>query len=343
MIATTILTAARASDSNLEIAGKWSTHPLAKKKGGIGSQILKGLSGGQVTTGTIMPTDPGPRGPGPRGPGNGFGGGPGGFGTPNGFGARRGFGGFEGPNGFGGPGRFGDDLGRLPVGGAAFQDEAVVSADLKVNRKTNTLTGKIDFRVPEFFSQGPAAIRPDLCKDFDIEEGTITGSVFTFKTRSTLNGVRISTAWSGELLPDATIKLRPLESLPCSDQPATDFGRGTDAAQMIFHRAETGNAGLQGKWWTRESGAAGVLDLKVDARRESVSGDFENVCGEERKLAGTFSGKTFVLSTPPNARNFGPTNWRGELLDQQTLRVTAEPPPQCVIETPSSFVLFRAR
>jgi hypothetical protein len=45
------------------------------------------------------------------------------------------------------------------------------------------------------------------------------------------------------------------------------------------------------------------------------------------------------MTTPVNATGFGPTEWKGVLLDKDTLQVTAGPPPQCVIERPSPFVL----
>jgi hypothetical protein len=228
----------------------------------------------------------------------------------------------------------------LPQGGRAYQ--TALNAKFKIDRKRNVLSGSIEFRQPDSYTQIKTAIRPDLCKGFDIVDGVVAGNAFTFKTHITIRGVQVLTPWNGQLSATGAMVLEPLETLPCSEAPDRGFGFGPGSNAMVFHRAEPSGQAFEGKWWTREPGAIGVLELKADARSSAVTGVFENICREERKLAGTFNGKTLTLNTPANARDYGPTAWRVELIGDNTLRVAAEPPPQCMMERPVAFRLFPA-
>jgi hypothetical protein len=304
-----------------DIAGKWSTDPQRKQPGGIGS-VLATILGGN--SGPI-PGAPGPRGnPGPwspRGPV------------------------IDGPRGgdnvFNRPRVLGTDaviLGPEP-GSYEFGNTTTLTADFKVDTRKGMLRGSLTFRKPDsyrIFQRYP--IRPEVCGELAVEEGILTDDTFTFTTYARIRGVRVPTQWKGRIAAGNRMFLEPQEALPCSEQLSGRQGLGRDSATLTFHRAKEGD-GFQGKWWTRDPGAMGVLELTTSPGVGTVTGEFENVCGEERKLTGTFSGARFSMTTPANATGFGPTEWKGVLLDKDTLQVTAGPPPQCVIERPSPFVL----
>ncbi|HEX5000717.1 MAG TPA: hypothetical protein VFY29_21010 [Terriglobia bacterium] len=316
--------------ADIDFSGKWSTNPQRRSEssGTIG-KIFKGLLGSQVTVGSLGPDRSGPLGQPPRGRGD-WGVGPRGPIDAN----PRGFGGWpRQPIG-------GNDV-FTPGGSGAFFNGTTLTANLKVDRRKNTVQGSIKFTQPDSYSVLKTPVSADICKGFDIEDGVLLDDGgFMFNTRFSFRGVSIPTRWSGRIFSDDSMRLEPLGALPCSEGPWGAPALGSTIDTLLFHHAEQNEPGLAGKWWTRDPGAIGVLELKVDTIRKTVTGVFENVCHESRKLAGTFTGDILTLTTPDSVRGYGETRWEGRVADNNLL-LTAEPPPQCVIERPQPYTLFQ--
>jgi hypothetical protein len=220
----------------------------------------------------------------------------------------------------------------------------VAELDLTVDLDKETLSGSIKL---------PGDGKTE-CGKLKIESGRTNGRTLAFTTHRSINGSRIPTPWTGEIMGGAvylrTVGILPCNSIAAASQYAANSSFSSQSSSLAYRRgdmdsrkADVRPMSPEGHWWTTDDGRVTALDLGV-ARKGRITGSV-NLCGDSmsRIENGTVTGRTIRFETYSQTGSFKVRQlWSGSLVDENMLKLSSQIALDCAYPDLLSIVFRRS-